>query len=109
MKNYINENRIHKLSLGESSVLPANKIIKLQEEAGELAQAYLKYTSSTNASASADGTPLEVIEEAGDCINVAMDIINHMIIKHPELEDEARALFDKKLDKWENKQKNYKN
>ena len=107
MVNYIDEERIHKLSIGEASVPEANKIIKLQEEAGELAQAYLKYAGSTNASASADGTPLEVIEEAGDCINVAMDIINYMIMKHPELEAEAKKQFNDKLDKWERKQKKY--
>ena len=84
-----------------------NKVIKLAEETGELAQAFLKYNGSKNVSASAGGAPIDVIEEAGDCINVAMDIINAMVFRHPELKQEAKEMFSAKLDKWERKQKAY--
>ena len=108
MINYIDYERICSLGEGDYSVSMSNKIIKLSEEAGELSQSYLKYAGSDNASASAEGSPLEVIEEAGDVINVSLDIINSIVRKHPELEDSVKDLFDRKLDKWESKQVKYR-
>jgi len=108
MINYIDEKRVHQLSLNDSDVVMSDKLIKLSEEVGECSSAYLKYKKSKNVSASAKGAPIDVIEEAGDTINVAMDIINAMVLLHPEVEDEARVMFSKKLDKWERKQKAYK-
>lgn len=107
MINYIDEKRVHQLSVADGAINMSDKIIKLSEEAGECSAAYLKYKKSKNVSASAKGKPIDVIEEAGDTINVAMDIINAMVLLHPEIEDEARAMFSKKLDKWERKQKAY--
>ena len=107
MKKFIDQKRVHKLSIGDSMVPMEYKVIKLQEESGELAQAFLKYSNSKNTSASAGGLPIDVIEEAGDCVNVAMDIINAMVMRHPELEQEAKEMFNAKLDKWERKQEAY--
>lgn len=108
MIGYIDEKRIDKLS-GNDEVPLYQKIIKLSEEAGECSQAFLKYDKSVNVSASAKGTPLDVIEESCDCINVAMDIINSFVKIHPELEEPTRELFQAKLDKWERKQQKVNN
>ena len=105
-KNYVNYERIEKLTKSDSHVDLEKKTMKLFEEGGELAQAMLKYVKSPNVSASAnvDDVRLLVLEESMDCINVLADIINAMGFT----DSECKAMFEKKLDKWEAKQLNYK-
>jgi NTP pyrophosphatase (non-canonical NTP hydrolase) len=111
MVNYIDEARIHFLSKEDIDIPLYQRVIKLSEESGELSQAFLKYDGSKNVSKSAESnTPVkDVLEEACDCINVAMDIINKITLEDETLVDFTTELFQKKLDKWEAKQKKYKN
>jgi len=116
MINYIDEDRIHKLSEGDIDIPLYQKIIKLQEETGELAQAFLEFDNSKNVSKSAkfkgkENPGYDVLEEACDCINVAMDIINKITMDSDDgdLSHYTRDLFQRKLDKWEAKQQKYKN
>jgi NTP pyrophosphatase (non-canonical NTP hydrolase) len=98
-KNYIDFERVEMLSAHDtnSGIILANKIIKLGEETGEVSQAYLQFVGSANVSKSASGSDL--IEECMDVINVAMDIINAIGIS----DEDAKEIFDKKLNKWESK------
>jgi len=107
MTDYIDTKRIEKLSDEDLSVPLYQKILKLSEESGELSQAFLKYDGSKNTSASATGGVENVLEETCDVINVAVDIINVLTKDNKELEKYTRNLFQKKLDKWERKQKAY--
>jgi len=86
------------------------KIIKLGEESGEVAQAFLELDGAKNVSASAstEDKVMEVIEECGDTINVALDIIFALKKQNKISSSDISELFDSKLDKWERKQKNYK-
>jgi len=111
--NVTNEKRIRTLGESDDNVNISNKIIKLQEECGEVAQAYLGYAKSENASASSNKKDeieyyLEVIEECGDVINVALDIANYIQRQHNVPNSAVRSLFEEKLDKWENKQRKIK-
>lgn len=84
-------------------------IHKLNEECGEVSSEYLAYKARelyqiTGASATAKGTPISIIDEACDAINSAMSIIYKVQEKHPNINDSlVTAIFEKKLDKWENK------
>lgn len=102
-KNYVNYDRIEKLSNMDNTVNFSSKVLKLSEEAGEVAQATLKYIGSKNVSKSADvkDPKMLVLEELCDTINVAVDIINALDVT----EDEVIQMFEKKLDKWESKLK----
>lgn len=104
--DYINIKRVHELSLKDRDVPLSHKVIKLGEESGELAQAFLSFDGSKNSSHSVNAhmKTLNVLEEACDCINVTMDIINSVVGDDPELAQAVVALFDAKLDKWESKQ-----
>lgn len=102
-RDYINFKRVEELSEGDRHVPLYRKIIKLQEEAGEVCQAFLAYDGAENVSASAiDGVEprINVIEEVCDVINVAMDIINTLDPDGYAVED----MFAKKLSKWAKKQ-----
>lgn len=109
MQSYIDINRIHKLSKGDKSVPLYQKIIKLGEESGEVAQAFLEYDGAKNVSksASAEEKTLGVLEECCDVLNVTMDIINCLTEDDYKMEQAVVDLFQKKLDKWESKQKKY--
>ena len=101
---WIDVERIKTLSHNDKNIPLENKIIKLQEETGELAQAFLKYNGSRNVSKSASGSVLDatdVLEEVCDVINVAIDIANNLNVS----ETDKRRMFNSKLDKWEAKQK----
>jgi len=101
---WIDVERIKTLSHNDKDIPLENKIIKLQEETGELAQAFLKYNGSRNVSKSASGSVLDatdVLEEVCDVINVAIDIANNLNVS----ETDKRRMFNSKLDKWEAKQK----
>jgi len=104
MINYIDTQRIEKLSKVDENIPLYQKVIKLSEEAGELSQAFLKFDGSKNTSTSTKGKVEDVLEEACDCINVAADIINALTKDKPVLELYTKQLFQKKLDKWEAKQ-----
>lgn len=103
MKNFIDYERLEKLSLGNTDIGISleRKMMKLYEEGGEMAQAMLKYLGSENVSASTDGKDAKalVLEEGCDVLNVLLDIFNAMEFTT----EECRAMFDKKLDKWESK------
>ena len=105
-QNYIDVARLHELSIVDVGVSLERKLIKLTEEAGELAQEVLKYVDSPNASKSAEGTKESVLEEACDVINVIMDIVN-AVADDEESQQFVVDIFSKKLDKWESKTKNY--
>jgi NTP pyrophosphatase (non-canonical NTP hydrolase) len=109
MQSYIDINRIHRLSEGDKSVPMYQKIIKLGEEAGEVAAAFLEYDGAKNVSASSstEEKVMGVLEECCDTINVSMDIINALTRDNYELEKAVVELFQKKLDKWERKQTLY--
>ena len=68
MKNYINIERITKLSKVDAKVPLYQKIIKLSEEAGEISDALDIMANEIDI--------INVVEEACDTINVAVDIIN---------------------------------
>lgn len=104
MKDYIDEERIERLSLATSNTLE-RRYFKLVEEVGELAQAYLGYVNCDSASASASNTSLDLIEECCDVINCAMDVMNKAVDEANISEDDVRYLFNRKLDKWDRKQK----
>jgi len=103
-RDYIDEERVHYLSIADKDVPLYQKIIKLQEESGELAQAFLKYDGAKNTSVSASGSAFDIIEETCDVINVAMDIMNAVTMDNDILEEAAVEMFQTKLDKWEKKQ-----
>jgi NTP pyrophosphatase (non-canonical NTP hydrolase) len=103
----VNEEKIAELSYGDRGVDIAHKVIKLSEEAGELSAAFLKYKGSKNVSATAKGKPIDVVEEAFDCINVALDIIFAVERESSLSREDIVACTEAKLNKWENKQKGY--
>ena len=108
MRNFIDYDKLEKLSQADKDVPFYKKIIKLQEEAGEVAQEFLAWDDKqngikTNSSKSAEGTIEAVIEETCDTINVAIDILNFIELKHPELSEYISTRFQQKLDKWESK------
>jgi len=109
--NYLHVKRVHKLSKGDMKLeIPLyHKIMKVQEEAGETAQAFLEYDNGKNVSASAstNDAELELLAELYDTINSSMDAINHITHKRPDLQEKMVDLCNAKLDKWENKQKVY--
>lgn len=108
MTDFIDYKKLERLSEADTNVPLYKKIIKLQEEAGEVAQEFLAWDDKiqgirTNSSKSAEGTVEAVIEETCDVINVAIDILNALEMKNPELSGYIAKRFQEKLDKWESK------
>ena len=108
MKNFIDYEKLERLSLADKSVPLYKKIIKLQEECGEVAQEFLAWDDKitgvkTNSSKSAQGTIEAVIEEVCDATNVCIDILNAIEMKYPERAEYITRIFQEKLDKWESK------
>ncbi len=108
MKNFIDYEKLQRLSEADKDVPIYKKIIKLQEEAGEVAQEFLAWDDKitgvkTNSSKSAEGTIEAVIEEICDATNVCIDLLNAIEMKHPELAEYIEKRFQEKLDKWESK------
>lgn len=108
MKNFIDYEKLERLSLADKSVPLYKKIIKLQEECGEVAQEFLAWDDKqngikTNSSKSAQGTIEAVIEEVCDATNICIDILNFIEMKYPELSVYIAKRFQEKLDKWESK------
>lgn len=108
MKNFIDYEKLEKLSKADKEVPLYKKVIKLQEEAGEVAQEFLAWDDKqqgiqTNSSKSAAGTIEAIIEETCDTINVAIDILNYIEIKYPGKSKYIAKRFQEKLDKWESK------
>ncbi len=108
MKNFIDYEKLQRLSEADKGVPLYKKIIKLQEEVGEVAQEFLAYDDKqngikTNSSKSAEGTIEAVIEEVCDATNVCIDLLNAIEMKHPELAEYIEKRFQEKLDKWESK------
>ena len=106
MKNFIDYEKLQKLSEADKDVPLYKKIIKLQEECGEVAQEFLAWDDKqngikTNSSKSAQGTIEAVIEEVCDATNICIDILNFIEIKYPELSVYIAKRFQEKLDKWE--------
>jgi NTP pyrophosphatase (non-canonical NTP hydrolase) len=112
MKN-LNLELLKQLSANDMHVPLYKKIIKLQEEAGEVAQEFLAYDDKkngirTNSSKSAKGTLESIIEETCDAVNVAIDILN-WAEQQKEYKDNLgenfiEEMFERKLRKWESKQ-----
>lgn len=108
MKDFIDYEKLERLSEADKNVPLYKKIIKLQEETGEVAQEFLALDDRingvrTNSSKSATGTIEAVIEEVCDTINVAIDILNTLEMQNPELSGYIANRFQEKLDKWESK------
>ena len=108
MKNFIDFEKLQRLSEADKYVPLYKKIIKLQEECGEVAQEFLAWDDKqngikTNSSKSAQGTIEAVIEEVCDATNICIDILNFIEIKYPELSVYIAKRFQEKLDKWESK------
>ena len=106
MKNFIDYEKLQKLSEADKDVSLYKKIIKLQEECGEVAQEFLAWDDKqngikTNSSKSAQGTIEAVIEEVCDATNICIDILNFIEMKYPELSVYIAKRFQEKLDKWE--------
>lgn len=102
--DYIDFERVKELSEIDKDVELSDKVVKLFEEGGELAQAVLAFKGAKNKSASASGDVLEVVEEALDVMNVAADIINIMDVDSKTI----REISDRKLSKWFKKAMKYK-
>ena len=96
-----------KLSEFDKDVKLYAKIMKLQEEAGEVSQEFLKFENHNNASKSATGDIKTLIEETCDVINVSVDILISLsrLTEFKELNDEnfISNEFNRKLRKWESK------
>ena len=108
MQNFIDYEKLERLSEADKNVPLYKKIIKLQEEVGEVAQEFLAWDDKqngvkTNSSKSAQGTIEAVIEEVCDATNICIDILNYIEIKKPELSEYIVKRFQEKLDKWESK------
>lgn len=97
-KNFIDYELLERLSEADKAVDLPMKMIKLQEEVGELAQAFLAHNKSKNASKSAQSgnTRLDILEECSDVLNVTIDILN----AHAFTDEEVKEMFDRKLQKW---------
>jgi NTP pyrophosphatase (non-canonical NTP hydrolase) len=104
---FFDELRLKSLSNADKDVPLYQKIIKLQEEIGEVAQEFLAFDGAKNASKSAKGDKL--LEEVIDVLIVAKDIINAMADKSSTPVDEIVELCNTKLDKWYNKTLKYNN
>jgi DNA-directed RNA polymerase subunit RPC12/RpoP/NTP pyrophosphatase (non-canonical NTP hydrolase) len=81
-----------------------NKIIKLQEESGEVASEFLKMINAQNASKSANGSVESLFEEVVDVIIVAKDILYNLNKMNPDKLNYKQVL-SKKIDKWYSKLK----
>lgn len=108
MKNFIDYEKLQKLSEADKDVPLYKKVMKLHEEAGEVAQEFLAWDDKitgvkTNSSKSAQGTLEAVIEEVCDATNVCIDILNAIEMKYPERAEYITRIFQEKLDKWESK------
>jgi len=103
-KNYINFEKIERLTEQDKDVPIAYRAIKLSEETGEFSQAVLRLLGSKNVSASAGNLKEDVLEELCDVLNVTVDLINILGFS----DEEVQEMFEKKLNKWEAKQKKYK-
>lgn len=98
-KNFIDFEKIEKLTEQDKDISNEFRIIKLQEEVGELSAAFLKYKKISNSSASSNGSREHLLEELCDVLNVTLDLVNAF-----EFDDEeSKIMFDKKLLKWEKK------
>ena len=78
----------------------ARRVLKLQEEAGELAEAYLNITSKNNKK---NKSWEDVREEAIDCAIVAIDIafsVNGSFYVEEDIYEQVQEVFARKLDKW---------
>lgn len=103
MKDFINFEKIEKLTAYDYDIPVSDKMIKLQEEVGEAAQAYLGWKGAKNASASASGDIMELVEEICDTINVSINILNHLETQYNVPSEDIKKMFQSKLDKWESK------
>lgn len=101
-KNFISEEmyqkieELNKLDTLNGATL-ADRIIKLSEECGEVAQAYLK--SCALGSKSAENS--NIMEECTDVLNVTLAILTELGVS----DEEVKIMFEKKIEKWENKAK----
>ena len=108
MKNFIDYEKLERLSVADKDVPLYKKIIKLQEEVGEVAQEFLAWDDKqngikTNSSKSAQGTIEAVIEEVCDATNICIDILNYIEMKYQGKSEYIAKRFQEKLDKWESK------
>lgn len=106
MKNFIDYEKLQRLSEADKDVPLYKKVMKLQEECGEVAQEFLAWDDKqngikSNSSKSAEGTIEAVIEEVCDATNVCIDILNAIEMKYPERAEYITRIFQEKLDKWE--------
>ena len=108
MENFIDYKKLQRLSEADKNVPLYKKVMKLQEECGEVAQEFLAWDDKqngikTNSSKSAQGTIEAVIEEVCDATNICIDILNFIEMKYPDKSEYIAKRFQEKLDKWESK------
>ena len=80
----------------KDNVPRAYSALKLMEEAGELAAAFLATHNTKNKSASADSN---VLEEGVDVIMCALDVL----FKHGYTQHSIQEMLNQKCDKWDRK------
>lgn len=101
--NPINAERVKILSEAGNSSL-SNEVHKMNTEAGELTEAYIAYSGWDGASARSDmRDPVAVLDEACDVANCAISIMYNICRRHDWDDMMIADMFEKKLDKWENK------
>jgi len=86
-----------------------NKLLKVLEEAGELAAIWLAYINSDNMSKSSfkqlQKGKDQIMEEALDVLLVVTDIILNLKQELHMSDDEIATIFNKKIEKWAGKVK----
>jgi len=97
---------------GDATNLVINKILKLQEEVGELAAIWLAKINASNKSGSSvrqlEEDPSAVMEEALDVLLVTIDLIE-AIKNHEKISDDVIAnIFNRKVRKWARKLEKFK-
>lgn len=105
MRDFINYEKVERLSKLDINEPLWRKVSKVAEEVGELHQAHLGYDGSKNVSASAGTDIMDVVEEACDTINCALDVLNHIELHGLATPDAIAEMFKIKLQKWEDKTK----
>jgi len=91
-------------SQSDKEVPIENKLLKVLEEAGELASIWLAYINSDNMSKSSfkqlQKGKDQIMEEALDVLLVITDIILNLKQELHLNDDEIATLFNKKIEKW---------
>lgn len=99
--------KVHEANKARAMEIFGRRMLKLGEEYGEAAQAYLSVSSENNSKKKTWG---DVREELTDVLIVAMDLFLHQMPDEDDASIEAKvealhAELDRKLKKWHKRQK----